>query len=58
MDEKKELGLALYYLNAAKKRMVKAFNFDQLCTGHGNDLYGESIDRLVNGIKVYLNRDE
>ncbi len=57
MDERKELVKAIYYLDAAKHKMVNAFSFDQLCTGHGNDLYGEAIDRLIKGIKVYLNKD-
>lgn len=58
MDERKELNLAIKSLKKAKKHMKNAFGFDQLCTGHGSDLYGEAIDRMINGIKGYQNREE
>jgi hypothetical protein len=56
MSERESLENSIKCLETAKEWMVEAFNFDQVNTGYGNDLYGESIDRLISGIVEYLHR--
>lgn len=56
MTKEDNLMQAISCLKTTKLLMEEVSNFDQLASGCGAETYGETIDKLIEGIDDYLQR--